>query len=244
MLLLNLSSVEEILLKCAVVDDSSLQRLSLVKLIQDHPNLKLVAEYNNAIETKNGLLDTETDLIFLDIEMPVLSGFELLDDLPNKPQIIFVTGKTQYAFKAFDYDAVDYIHKPVTKERFNNAVSKAINLYKLKHQVSTPEDEEFIFVKSNLKNRKVFLNKLKYIQALGDYVKFVTEKENFIVLATMKSFEAQLPKDKFLRVHKSYIVNLDKIERYNSKTIEIDQQKLPLSRHKKSHLVEALSHIQ
>jgi len=237
--------VEEILLKCIVVDDSRLQRLAIVKLIKDHPNLKLVAEYNNAIETKNGLLDTEADLIFLDIEMPVLTGFELLDDLPSKPQIIFVTGKTQYAFKAFDYDAVDYIHKPVTKERFSNAVNKAINLYKLKHQISSiSEDEEYIFVKSNLKNRKVFLNKLKYIQALGDYVKFVTEKENFVVLATMKHFEEQLPNDKFLRTHKSYIVNLDKIERYSSKNIEIDKQQLPLSRHKKSNLVEALSAIQ
>lgn len=236
--------MEETILKCAVVDDSSLQRLSLVKLIKDHPNLKLVAEYNNAIETKNGLLDTETDLIFLDIEMPILSGFELLDDLPNKPQIIFVTGKTKYAFKAFDYDAVDYIHKPVSKDRFNNAVSKAINLHKLRQQAAPAEDEDFIFVKSNLKNRKVYLSKLKYIQALGDYVKFITEKDNFVVLATMKSFEEQLPSERFLRIHKSYIVNLDKIERYNSKNIEIDKEKLPLSRHKKTSLVEALSAIQ
>ncbi len=235
--------MEEILLKCIVVDDSSLQRLSIVKLIKDHPNLKLMAEYNNAIETKNGLLDTPADLIFLDIEMPILSGFELLDDLPNKPQIIFVTGKTQYAFKAFDYDAVDYIHKPVTKERFNNAVNKALNLYKLKNRISTPEDNEFIFVKSNLKNRKVFLSRLKYIQALGDYVKFVTEKENFIVLATMKSFEEQLPNNQFLRTHKSYIVNLKKIERYDSKNIEVNQQKLPLSRNKKDSLIEALAQI-
>ncbi|QED36753.1 response regulator transcription factor [Antarcticibacterium arcticum] len=236
--------MEETLLKCAVVDDSSLQRLSLVKLIKDHPNLKLVAEYNNAIETKNGLLDTEVDLIFLDIEMPILTGFELLDDLPNKPQIIFVTGKTKYAFKAFDYDAVDYIHKPVNRERFNNAVSKAINLYNLKHNGTPIEDENFIFVKSNLKNRKVFLNKLKYIEALGDYVKFVTEKDTFVVLATMKSFENQLPPEQFLRIHKSYIVNLEKVERYNSKNIEIDKQQLPLSRHKKSNLIEALSAMQ
>jgi len=236
--------VEETLLKCAVVDDSSLQRLSIVKLIKDHPNLKLVAEYNNAIETKNGLLDTEVDLIFLDIEMPILSGFELLDDLPNKPQIIFVTGKTKYAFKAFDYDAVDYIHKPVNRERFNNAVTKAINLYNLKHNGTPIEDENFIFVKSNLKNRKVFLNKLKYIEALGDYVKFVTEKDNFVVLATMKSFENQLPPEQFLRIHKSYIVNLEKVERYNSKNIEIDKQQIPLSRHKKSNLIEALSAMQ
>jgi two-component system, LytTR family, response regulator len=236
--------VEETLLKCAVVDDSSLQRLSIVKLIKDHPNLKLVAEYNNAIETKNGLLDTEVDLIFLDIEMPILSGFELLDDLPNKPQIIFVTGKTKYAFKAFDYDAVDYIHKPVSKDRFNNAVSKAINLHNLKTHGTPLEDENFIFVKSNLKNRKVFLNKLKYIEALGDYVKFVTEKDTFVVLATMKSFEEQLPPDQFLRIHKSYIVNLEKVERYNSKNIEIDKQQIPLSRHKKSNLIDALSAMQ
>jgi len=236
--------VEETLLKCAVVDDSSLQRLSIVKLIKDHPNLKLVAEYNNAIETKNGLLDTEVDLIFLDIEMPILTGFELLDDLPNKPQIIFVTGKTKYAFKAFDYDAVDYIHKPVNRERFNNAVTKAINLYNLKHNGTLIEDENFIFVKSNLKNRKVFLNKLKYIEALGDYVKFVTEKDTFVVLATMKSFENQLPPEQFLRIHKSYIVNLEKVERYNSKNIEIDKQQIPLSRHKKSNLIEALSAMQ
>lgn len=236
--------MEETLLKCAVVDDSSLQRLSIVKLIKDHPNLKLVAEYNNAIETKNGLLDTEVDLIFLDIEMPILTGFELLDDLPNKPQIIFVTGKTKYAFKAFDYDAVDYIHKPVNKERFNNAVTKAINLYNLKTNGTPIEDENFIFVKSNLKNRKVFLNKLKYIEALGDYVKFVTEKDTFVVLATMKSFEEQLPQNQFLRIHKSYIVNLEKVERYNSKNIEIDKQQIPLSRHKKSNLIDALSAMQ
>lgn len=236
--------MEETLLKCAVVDDSSLQRLSIVKLIKDHPNLKLVAEYNNAIETKNGLLDTEVDLIFLDIEMPILTGFELLDDLPNKPQIIFVTGKTKYAFKAFDYDAVDYIHKPVNRERFNNAVTKAINLFNLKHNGIPIEDENFIFVKSNLKNRKVFLNKLKYIEALGDYVKFVTEKDTFVVLATMKSFENQLPTEQFLRIHKSYIVNLEKVERYNSKNIEIDKQQIPLSRHKKSNLIEALSAMQ
>lgn len=244
MFTINFLPLEETLLKCAVVDDSSLQRLSIVKLIKDHPNLKLVAEYNNAIETKNGLLDIDVDLIFLDIEMPILTGFELLDDLPNKPQIIFVTGKTKYAFKAFDYDAVDYIHKPVNKERFNNAVGKAINLHNLKINGTPIEDENFIFVKSNLKNRKVFLNKLKYIEALGDYVKFVTEKDTFVVLATMKSFETQLPPEQFLRIHKSYIVNLEKVERYNSKNIEIDKQQIPLSRHKKSNLIEALSAMQ
>lgn len=232
--------MEKVILNCVIVDDSSLQRLSIVRLIQNHPSLNLVAEYNNAIEAKMGLLNNKIDLVFLDIEMPILSGFDLLDDLTQKPQIIFITGKTKYAFKAFDYDAVDYLRKPITKERFLSAVHKAITNFKLKNEEGF-DDEDFIFVKSNLKKRKVFLNELKYIEALGDYVKLVTDHESLVVLSTMKSFATLLPKDRFMRIHKSYIVNLEKVERYNSKAVEIEKEFLPLSRNKKSDLVEALS---
>ena len=232
--------MEKPILKSAIVDDSTLQRLSIVKLIENHPSLDLVAEYNNAIEAKLGLANNEIDLVFLDIEMPILSGFDLLDDLTHKPQIIFVTGKTKYAFKAFDYDAVDYLRKPISKERFLNAVHKAITNYKLKHDDGF-DDEDFIFVKSNLKKRKVFLNELMYIEALGDYVKLVTEHDSLVVLSTMKAFEALLPSDRFLRIHKSYIVNLDKVQRYNSKVIELETTQLPLSRNRKADLVEALA---
>jgi DNA-binding LytR/AlgR family response regulator len=200
----------------------------------------LVSEYNNAIEAKIGLAEQKVDLIFLDIEMPILSGFDLLDDLEDKPQVIFITGKTKYAFKAFDYDAVDYLRKPISKERFLNAVHKALTNYKLKHEEDFDEGE-FIFVKSNLKKRKVFLNDLRYIEALGDYVKLVTEHDALVVLSTMKAFEALLPKERFLRIHKSYIVNIDKVERYNSKVVELDNQQLPLSRNRKSDLVDALA---
>lgn len=228
------------MLKCAIVDDSTLQRLSIVKLIENHPSLDLVAEYNNAIEAKMGLASNEIDLVFLDIEMPILSGFDLLDDLTHKPQIIFVTGKTKYAFKAFDYDAIDYLRKPISKERFLNAVHKAITIHKLKNEEHF-DDEDFIFVKSNLKKRKVFLNELRYIEALGDYVKLVTEHDALVVLSTMKAFVALLPEDRFMRIHKSYIVNLDKVERYNSKVIELDNEELPLSRNRKAGLIEALA---
>lgn len=232
--------MEKVVLNCIIVDDSSLQRLSIVRLVQSHPSLNLVAEYNNAIEAKMGLLNNKIDLVFLDIEMPILSGFDLLDDLIQKPQIIFITGKTKYAFKAFDYDAVDYLRKPITKERFLNAVHKAITNFKLKNDEGF-DDEDFIFVKSNLKKRKVFLNELRYIEALGDYVKLVTDHESLVVLSTMKSFAALLPQDRFMRIHKSYIVNLDRVERYSSKNVEIEKEFLPLSRNKKTALVEALS---
>ena len=232
--------MEKTILNCAVVDDSTLQRLSIVKLIENHQSLNLVAQYNNAIEAKEGIATSDIDLIFLDIEMPILSGFDLLDDLTAKPQIIFVTGKTKYAFKAFDYDAIDYLRKPISKERFLNAVHKAVTNYKLKNEEGFDE-EDFIFVKSNLKKRKVFLNELRYIEALGDYVKMVTEHDSLVVLSTMKAFEALLPKDRFLRIHKSYIVNLDKVIRYNSKVIELEKEELPLSRNRKTDLFQALA---
>lgn len=235
------NAVEPDQLKCAVVDDSRLQRLAIVRFIDGHASLELVAEWNNAIETKNGLLDIAVDLLFLDIEMPILTGFDLLDDLENKPHIIFVTGKTKYAFKAFDYDAVDYLRKPIKKDRFNAAVDRAISKFRVRSEKAI-EDEDYIFVKSNLKKRKVFLSKLKYVEALGDYVKLIMESgEPIIVLATMKSFETELPSNRFLRIHKSYIVNLDKVERYNSRNIEIADEKIPLSRHKKNSLIEALN---
>jgi two-component system, LytTR family, response regulator len=160
--------------------------------------------------------------------------------LTHKPQIIFVTGKTKYAFKAFDYDAVDYLRKPIAKDRFLNAVHKAIVNHKLKNEEGF-DDEDFIFVKSNLKKRKVFLSELRYIEALGDYVKMVTEHDSLVVLSTMKAFENLLPEGRFLRIHKSYIVNVEKVERYNSKQIELDNQQLPLSRNRKADLIEALA---
>lgn len=231
-------------LKCVVVDDSSIQRLSIIKLIKEHPSLDLIAEYKNALETKKGLAESPVDLIFLDIEMPVINGFELLDVLQNKPQIIFVTGKTEYAFKAFDYDATDYLHKPITRNRFNTAVDKAIEQYNLKHNGGRIEEEgDYIFVKSNLKKRKVFIKDIMWIEALGDYIKIVTDENNYIVLSTMKKFEGEVEDYKFLRIHKSYIVNLERIDRFNSKLIEIGNHSIPLSRNKKTILAEALEDL-
>ncbi|EAS19656.1 putative response regulator, LytR/AlgR family [Flavobacteria bacterium BBFL7] len=228
------------ILNCYVVDDSSIQRLAIVKMIENHPNLKLIGEFSNAIETKAAIKDQKVDLIFLDVEMPILTGFDLLDDITEKPGVIFVTGQTKYAFKAFDYAAIDYLQKPIKKDRFLYAVERALLAHKLRTEMI--EDRgEFIFVKSNLKKRKVYLKELKYIQALGDYVKLITEDDSLVVLSTMKSFENDLPSEEFLRIHKSYIVNLRKIEKFNSKAVELGSEVLPLSRNRKSELVDALS---
>ena len=226
-------------LNCVVVDDSAIQRLSIVKLIKSHPALNLVAEYSNALDTRKGLEKHQVDLIFLDIEMPDLTGFELVDTLEYKPQIIVVTGKTEYAFKAFSYDATDYLHKPITTERFNIAVNKALEHQKLKLDIFDDEGEHMM-IKSELKKHKVYIKDIKWVEALGDYIKLVTENDTFVILSTMKDFDKRLPEDKFLRIHKSYIVNLDKIEKYSSRTVEIGNSKIPLSRNQKENLVDAL----
>ncbi|AWG26613.1 LytR/AlgR family response regulator transcription factor [Flavobacterium kingsejongi] len=226
-------------LNCIVVDDSTIQRMIVTKLVNGHPNLNLVGEFSNAVDTRNCLAQKSADLIFLDIEMPVINGFDLLDGLKVKPQIIFITVKAEYALKAFDYDATDYLHKPISKDRFNAAVKRAIDLQILKKE-NTDEDGDHIFIKSNLKKLKIFTVRIKWIEAYGDYVKVVTDDENHLVLSTMKAFEGDLPKDKFIRVHKSFIVNIDKVEKFNSKYVEIGINKIPLSRNKKETLAKAL----
>jgi len=235
--------LKDIKLKCIVVDDSSIQRLSITKLVKDHANLELVGEYNNGLKTKEVLAKKEVDLIFLDIEMPILSGFDLLDNLQNKPEIIFITGKTQYAFQAFNYEAVDYLQKPVEKARFNVAVKKALDLHYLKNEKLYSSDSNYIFIKSNLKNHKLFLDKVKYVEAFGDYVKVFTDEQVFTVLSTMKGFEEKLPDNQFMRIHKSYIVNLFRVKHYDAKIIWVEDFQMPISRNRKKKLEEVLSGV-
>jgi DNA-binding LytR/AlgR family response regulator len=227
-------------LNCVVVDDSSIQRMIISKLVNNHPNLHLIGDFSNAIEAKNCMSVHTIDLIFLDIEMPVISGFDFLDGLKTKPQIIFITSKAEYAMKAFDYDATDYLQKPIALDRFNASVKRALDLQSLRTETDE-ENGEHIFIKSNLKKLKIFTAKIKWIEAFGDYVKVVTEEDSNLVLSTMKSFEKDLSQDKFIRVHKSYIINIDKVERFNSRFAEIGITKIPLSRHKKEALVKALA---
>ena len=227
-------------LNCVIVDDSSIQRMIIAKLVNNHPNLHLVGDFSNAIEAKNCMTVHTVDLIFLDIEMPVISGFDFIDGLKTKPQIIFITSKAEYAMKAFDYDATDYLQKPIALDRFNASVRRALDFHALKNE-NNDEEGEHIFIKSNLKKLKIYTNKIKWIEAYGDYVKVVTETDSHLVLSTMKSFEKELPSDKFVRVHKSYIINIEKVERFNSKFAEIGATKIPLSRNKKEDLIKALA---
>ncbi len=138
------------------MDDSSIQRIAIARLVDHHPNLTMVAEYSNAIEANNGLKNNEVDLIFRDVEMPIMNGFDLLESLDDPPQVILITGNPDYALKAFDYNVTDYLHKPISFDRFDASVKRALARYE--QIIKLNEEEEYIFVKSNLRQRKIVLN--------------------------------------------------------------------------------------
>lgn len=229
-------------LKCILIDDSTIQRRAISKLVKEQPNLILINEFSDGLDAKNELANNGVDLIFLDIEMPGLNGFDLLElreSLEYKPQIIIISGSPDYAMKAFDYDVTDYLKKPVDKKRFELAVKKAVGNHILRHIEQI--EQEFIYINSHLKKSKLLLNDILWIEAYGDYVKIIGKDTKPLILSTMKAFAKQLPQDKFLRIHKSYIVNLEKIEKFNGSSVEIADQVIPLSRHKKELLIKALT---
>jgi two-component system, LytTR family, response regulator len=229
-------------LNCIVVDDSAVQRVTITKLVNESTLLHLIGDFANALEAKNCINNNTIDLIFLDVEMPLINGFDLLDGLKTKPQIIFITSKADYAAKAFDYEATDFLQKPLSKERFIKAIKKAADLHALRYDLHE-EQGESIVIKSNLKKFKVYVSKIKWIEAYGDYIKVVTDDETYLVLSTMKGFEKELPESKFIRVHKSFIINLARVEKFNNKFAEIGSTKIPLSRNKKEEIIKAIESI-
>ncbi len=230
------------MLNCITVDDSTIQLRVISELVKRHPALKLVGEYTSAIETREALKNTKVDLIFLDIEMPVVSGFDLIGILEDNQQVIIVSAKKEYAYDAFKHDVTGFLGKPIVKDDFDRTIKRAVifheNIFSKKESDTT---DDTIFVKSNLINKKVYLKKIKWIEAVGDYVKVVTDKENYIVLSTMKAFVTRLPEHRFMRIHKSFIVNLDRVKKFNSKVVEIEGTELPLSRTKKAKFFKVLN---
>ena len=230
--------MENTVLETIVVDDSSVQRAAVVKHIADHANLHLMGEYHNGINARKIVMENDIDLIFLDVEMPILDGFQLLESLDHHPQIIIITGNPNHALQAFDYDVTDYLLKPINKDRFNESIKRALTNHVSSQKMET--DGEFIYVNSNLKKIKVFVKDINWIEGFGDYIKLMTNDGSILVLSTMKKFIEKLPEGKFLRIHKSYIVNLEKVDKFNTAIVEIKGKQLPLSRHKKDQLEEAL----
>ncbi|WP_276167296.1 LytR/AlgR family response regulator transcription factor [Zobellia alginiliquefaciens] len=229
--------MDDLILTCTIIEDSPVHSNELAKLIEQHPNLGLKHIYKNAIEAKNNRANKDIDLIFITVELPLITGFDLIETFTESPQIIMVSSKPDYAFRAFDYDITDYLLKPVMPSRFQKSIEKVIRTTQLS---SNHKDEAHFFVKSNSRKVKINYKDIKWVEALGDYVKLVTEKSNHVVLSSMKAFEEKLPHSQFIRIHKSYIINLKRIEKFNNTMVEVEGKKITLSRSRRDSFMSAI----
>lgn len=224
-------------MNCVVVDDESISRKVLEKCVSDTDFLNLVGSYSSAVQLTKELANKKVDLIFLDIQMPDMTGMEFIKSIENIPQVIFVTSRTNYAVEAFENDVTDYLVKPINYDRFLKAAEKA---QKINELFSDDSEENIIYVKSDSRLIKVDLSQVLFIEALGDYVRIHTKSGKYTVLSTMKAMEAKLGTKDFLRVHKSYIVRLDKILKIEKNLIHLETTQIPVSRTYKDKLKGAL----
>jgi two-component system LytT family response regulator len=220
-------------MNCIIVEDDSLSAFALTKLLKNYESIVIEGEFETAESALQFLKDNPIDLIFLDVELPGINGFELLQSLEYKPFVICISSKKEYAFDAFKYDVIDYLSKPIDAERLQKALDKVQSLQK-----NQLEESGYFFMKVDSKLVKIYLDKIKYIEALGDYVRIITETGKFTVLHTMKGMVEKLPEESFIRIHKSYIVNLKKLKSVSHTTVSIDELELPVSRTHKDELFE------
>ena len=224
------------MLNCIAVDDESLALDLLEDNINKIPFLKLVKRCKNAFDAIEVLQNEQIDLIFLDIQMPGITGVQFLHSLKTKPMVIFVTAYKQYALEGFELDVVDYLLKPIDFERFLKAVNKASELYTLRNKPQVSEEPivdkiSAIFVNADYSLVKIKVSEITYIEGLKDYIKIYTSTSSkpIVTRMTMKAIEEKLPTPDCYRVHKSFIVSLDKIESIRNLKIKIGNAQIPIS---------------
>lgn len=228
-----------------MVDDETLARELLMAHIAKMPHLAIVATCSNAIEAKLALEKHQPDILFLDIQMPHLTGIDLLRMLKKSPATILTTAYSEYALEGYELDVIDYLLKPIEFERFFKAVSKAIEWldrgYDLTtHSITTPAEPQnnYFFVKSDYKMVKVVFNEILFIEALQKYVRIHTTTTRIITLMSMSQLEETLPAGQFVRIHRSYIVNLDKIDSIEGNIVHIAKHELPISKGQRDAFLE------
>ncbi|MDB5280257.1 MAG: two component transcriptional regulator, LytTR family [Ferruginibacter sp.] len=197
------------MINCVAIDDEPLALEVLKKYISKLPNLQLLMTFSDAIDALAYLQKNQVDLLFLDIQMPDINGFQLYKDLTDKPMVIFTTAYKEFAVEGFEVDAIDYLLKPFNLARFEKAVAKAISREIRKEKEEVPS--QYLYIHADYKMVKIPFADIIYMEALDDYVKVVTGTQSYLTLISMKKILEKLPKKQFIRIHRSYIVAIDKI---------------------------------
>ena len=227
---------------CLIVDDEAIAREVIATHISKVDNLQVVAQCKNAIEAFNFIGTTKVDLVFLDINMPEISGIAFAKSINKNIKVIFTTAYRDYAVEGFDLQAVDYLLKPIAFERFIKSVNRYFEI-SAKNSVEKPQIEsssDFIFVRSDRKMKKVDFDSIIYIESYSDYIKIHHENETVVTRETISAVEAKLPNNKFIRIHRSYIVSLSKIESFTNEEITINRKALTISRSYKKEVLNLL----
>ncbi|WP_445456685.1 LytR/AlgR family response regulator transcription factor [Flavobacterium sp. HNIBRBA15423] len=231
-------------MNCIIIDDEEMARAILVQMISKESNIKILADFSNAMQAIKFLNQNEVDLIFLDIHMPDFTGFDFIQTIKNPPKIILVTSDKNFAIEAFEYDCiVDYLVKPITEERFQKAIQKTTSFKKSTIlTTSQPEDnsKEF-YVNIDRRLIKIDIPSVTIIEAKGDYILIKTDSKNYTVHSTLKKIEDKLPQDLFLKVHRSFIINTKKIIDIEDNSVLIGKDVIPVSRSNRPELMKRLN---
>ncbi|MEO1262040.1 MAG: LytTR family DNA-binding domain-containing protein [Bacteroidota bacterium] len=227
------------ILNCMIVDDDLMSRKALERHCAKMESLNLVYSCESAEEALERLPEDTIELIFLDIEMPGLSGIDFLEKVPIVPQVIFTTSKPEYAFEAFEYQVTDFLKKPIAYPRFLKAVEKVLDVQQQNNAYKASSQE--IYVKSDGKYIRLPFDHILYFENVGDYVSIKTTNGNYIINSTLKNIDLKLSNPQFLKVHRSYIVNLKKIKNIEENTLVIERKVIPISRANKPVLMSKLN---
>jgi DNA-binding LytR/AlgR family response regulator len=227
---------------CAIIEDEPLARNFLNRYCEKNGMLDVKGEFASAEEALNFIQANPVDLLFLDVEMPGITGFQLLDVLHYNPKVILTTSKTDYAYTAFEYNVVDYLKKPIQYNRFEDAIKKVLAL-KDNAEAATAlpnaSNDDF-FIKCEGKLIRLNYNDILFIESIGDYVKYVTAEKKYITHSTLKGVEESVDKNKFMKIHRSYVINLTKIQDIEDNSVVINKTVIPISRAHKQDVINKL----
>ncbi len=232
-------------LKVIIVDDEPMARNFLERYCEKNGNLLVSGAFEDAVTALDYLQKNEIDILFLDVEMPNVSGFQLLDQLSYMPKVILTTSKTDYAFNAFEYGVTDFLKKPITFNRFQEAITKITQSLiekRLEPVLKIPAvNLQEIFIKADGKLTRLNFQEILYIESLGDYVKYFTATKNYVTLSTLKAVEEKMSSTSFMKVHRSYIVNLQKIKDIQDNSLVIEGKVIPISKSYKSEVMSRIN---
>jgi DNA-binding LytR/AlgR family response regulator len=223
------------------VDDEPLAREGMERLVKDAGIFDLVAICNNALEANKILSDEKIDLMFLDIQMPGMRGVDFLKTLQIRPLVIITTAYPNFALEGFELNVLDYLVKPITTERFMKAVNRVKDMVEYKEDESKADKKDFFFIRSASSYEKVFFNEILFIEASQNYMTIHTEKGKLMALLTIKSLEEQLPVNKFLRIHKSYIISFEKVTSLRGNEVIIGGHNIPIGKNFKDQLLKIVN---